>query len=93
MRKKLKVIDGRAAALLAICDALGLLQAGYFERKKERWLRTGAVTLKEIEDAISDRDQARKAKNWQEADRIRNELQSKGIVLEDMPGGTLWKVK
>ena len=91
--KKTKGIDGRAAALLAICDALGLLQAGYFERKKERWLRTGAVTLKEIEDAISDRDQARKAKNWQEADRIRNELQSKGIVLEDTPGGTLWKVK
>ena len=91
--KKTKGVDGRAAALLAICDALGLLQAGYFERKKERWLRTGAVTLKEIEDAISDRDQARKAKNWQEADRIRNELQSKGIVLEDTPGGTLWKVK
>jgi cysteinyl-tRNA synthetase len=91
--KKPKGVDSRAAALLAMCEALGLLQAGYFERKKERWLRTGAVTLKEIEDAISDRDQARKAKNWQEADRIRNELQSKGIVLEDTPGGTLWKVK
>ena len=86
-------MDSRAAALLAICETLGLLQDGYFERKKERWLRTGAVTRKEVEGAIADRDNARKAKNWQEADRIRDELQTKGIAIEDTPGGTQWKVK
>jgi cysteinyl-tRNA synthetase len=32
-------------------------------------------------------------KNWQEADRIRDELSSKGVVIEDTPGGTVWKVK
>ena len=91
--KKVRGIESRAAALERICEALGLLQEGYFERKKERWLRTSGVALKSIEDGIAAREQARKEKNWSEADRIRSELNTKGVVLEDTPGGTLWKVK
>jgi cysteinyl-tRNA synthetase len=91
--KKPQGLEGRAAALRSMCDALGLAQEGYFERKKQRFLNKGLVSLQEIEDFISRRDAARKAKNWQEADRIRQLLQEKGVVIEDTPGGTLWKVK
>jgi cysteinyl-tRNA synthetase len=91
--KKSPGLERRAAALRSMCDALGLLQEGYLERKKQRWLRKGFVSLREIEELISRRDGARKEKNWQEADRIRLELQSKGVVIEDTPGGTIWKVK
>jgi cysteinyl-tRNA synthetase len=91
--KKAKGLEERAAALRLMCGTLGLLQEGYFERKKQRWLKKGFVSLQEIEELISRRDGARKEKNWQEADRIRLELQSKGVVLEDSPGGTIWKVK
>jgi cysteinyl-tRNA synthetase len=42
---------------------------------------------------IAARERARMDKNWQEADRIRDELSSKGVVIEDTPGGTVWKVK
>jgi cysteinyl-tRNA synthetase len=45
----------------------------------------------DIEAMIQQRADARKAKNFAEGDRIRNELQAKGITLIDKPGGvTLW---
>ena len=45
----------------------------------------------EIEALIEQRQAARKAKNWAEADRIRDELKARGIVLEDTPQGVKWK--
>ena len=44
----------------------------------------------EIEEKIAARQAARKAKNWAEADRIRDELKSAGIILEDTPQGVKW---
>ncbi len=40
---------------------------------------------------MQQRETARKEKDWAEADRIRDELASRGIVLEDTPHGTRWK--
>jgi cysteinyl-tRNA synthetase len=45
----------------------------------------------EIEKMIAARAEAKKNKNWAEADAIRDELKAKGIVLEDSPTGTTWK--
>lgn len=91
--KKLKGVEGRAAGLRAMCDALGLLHTGYFERKKERWLARQSVARGEIETLIKQRERARVDKNWPVADRIRQQLSDKGIMIEDTPEGTLWKVK
>lgn len=44
----------------------------------------------EIEAMINARNEARKAKNWAEADRIRDELKAQGIVLEDTAQGVKW---
>ena len=44
----------------------------------------------EIEALIQARNDARKAKNWAEADRIRDELKAQGIILEDTPQGVKW---
>ncbi len=45
----------------------------------------------EIEWMIMQREEARKKKDFREADRIRDELKAKGIILEDTPEGIRWK--
>ena len=44
----------------------------------------------DIDAMIEARTQARKSKNWAEADRIRDELKAMGIVLEDTAQGVKW---
>jgi cysteinyl-tRNA synthetase len=83
----------RAAALGALlrklAEPLGLLQRG-----SEEFLRAGAtdaLNAADIEALIARRLEARKNRNWAESDRIRDELGSRGIVLEDGPQGTTWR--
>ncbi len=46
----------------------------------------------DVEHRIADRAAARRAKNWAESDRIRDELAAHGVILEDQPGGkTSWR--
>ena len=45
----------------------------------------------EINDFILNRAEAKKSKNFAEADRIRKELADSGIILEDTPQGTTWR--
>ncbi len=52
----------------------------------------GVLSDADIERLIEERAAARKAKNFKESDRIRDQLTDAGVVLEDQPGGkTLWR--
>lgn len=53
----------------------------------------GTLSSSEIEGLIKEREAARKKRDFARADAIRNELASKGIILEDTPLGTRWKKK
>jgi cysteinyl-tRNA synthetase len=91
-----KGVGKRTRALTEVCEILGLLQdtpEDFFRKKKERWLTQQGLAAHEVEKLIDARNQARQQKNWQAADRIRDQLQAKGILLEDTPKGTVWKVK
>ncbi|HEY2989977.1 MAG TPA: cysteine--tRNA ligase [Candidatus Binatia bacterium] len=89
-------LGGRVAALKQVGAALGLLQESpqaFLGRKKARWMEQRGVSSEEIEELIRQREAARRQKQWKEADRIRSELQAKGVMIEDTSGGTIWKVK
>ncbi|NWG01555.1 MAG: cysteine--tRNA ligase [Syntrophaceae bacterium] len=65
----------------------------YRDHEKKEGLKKLNLTEEEILQTIVERNLARKEKNYKRADEIRNDLLSKGIVLEDTPKGTIWKVK
>ena len=51
------------------------------------------LDIEKIEELITDRNIARKSKNWAEADRCRDELTAIGVLIEDTANGTEWKIK
>lgn len=74
---------GSVEAAIKIFDELADVLGLVYNRKKEN-------LDDEIEALIEKRTQARKDRNWAEADRIRDELKAKGIVLEDTAQGVKW---
>jgi len=78
-----------AGQLKALGGVLGLLQRNateFLQAAPESGLANEA-----IDAMIAARTAAKKARNFAEADRIRDELKTVGIVLEDGPGGTTWR--
>jgi len=73
-----------------LAGGLGLLG---FSCVEERIAGKPPVDVEEIARAIAARNAARKARDFKEADRIRDALAAKGIVLKDSPEGTNWEVK
>lgn len=74
------IVEYATEALDELTGVLGLL----YNRKVEESLD------EEVERLIEERNAARKAKNWAEADRIRDDLKARGIVLEDTAQGVKW---
>ena len=78
-----------AGLLRALGGILGLLQDD-----PAAFLQAGAqVAGDEIAALVAQRAAAKAARNFAEADRIRQELLARGIVLKDSPTGTTWEVQ
>jgi cysteinyl-tRNA synthetase len=71
--------------LITLADVLGLTAQPETETPKQ-----DGISNAEIEELIQKRWEARKAKNFAESDRIRDELLEKGVVLTDTKDGTFW---
>lgn len=82
-----------AECLQYLASILGILQ-----QIPEQFLKLGLQQdddndAEKIKCLITERNEARASKNWQEADRIRDKLLSLGVVLEDSATGTEWRRK
>jgi cysteinyl-tRNA synthetase len=78
-----------AGQLKALGGVLGLLQ-----RDPHVFLQAapeGGPGHDRIEEMVAARGTAKNARNFVEADRIRDELKAAGVVLEDGPQGTTWR--
>lgn len=73
------VCQAAATVFDELCDVLGIL----YNRKNND-------VDSDIEALIEERQQARANKDWATADRIRDELKAKGIILKDTPQGVTW---
>ncbi|NDJ17964.1 cysteine--tRNA ligase [Myxacorys almedinensis] len=79
------VLESQWLTLVDLAGVLGL------EAQPESQERADSLSEAAIAALIAERTEAKKTKNFAEADRIRNELQAQGIQLIDKPGGlTLW---
>ena len=64
------------------------------QQKTEDYFQIGATLSNEdIQSMIDQRDKARKDKDFELSDKIRDSLLEKGVVLEDTDKGTTWKVQ
>lgn len=87
-------LQDNAGQLLELCKIMGLLTetpATYLQNLRQDALSDLQISPTEIDELISERQQARKEKNWALADEIRDILLEKKIELKDSADTTTWK--
>ncbi|WP_313446432.1 cysteine--tRNA ligase [Brevundimonas sp.] len=85
-------INDVAMARWSLKEAAGLL--GVLSLTPDSWFEGGDPALKaKVEALLDQRASARAAKDWPEADRIRDRLNALNVVVMDGPDGATWRVK
>ena len=79
-----EAVSEAAAFLRTVDEVMGVLRIDEIEEEND-------AKTREIDALIAERDEARRSKNFTRSDEIRDDLQRRGILLEDTPMGTRWK--
>jgi len=92
-----EVLEAARRELLEVASkGLGILTEeadAFLDRHRRRRAAELGISPEEIEGLIKDRGEARKMKDFALADKIRKDLADRGILLEDGPTGSTWRVK
>jgi len=90
--KALKGNDNDKSLFVLACNFIGILN-----KTKEEWLsiKKKKLLISEVDILIKieQRNKAREDKDYNKADKIRDELLDKGVLIEDKDGKTIWKIK
>jgi cysteinyl-tRNA synthetase len=78
--------------LFKVAGVLGILNEVPEEFFRKISQPAEALEIRDVEKMIEERSRARAEKKWQEADEIRDRLKEMGVVLEDGPNGTTWRL-
>ena len=91
-----KAIRSGQTDIVKIGSIFGILTESphaYFETIKSQGVARMSIDTAYIEKMVQERADARGAKDWDKADRIKKQLTEMNIILEDRPDGTIWKIK
>ena len=75
--------------IYSVLKAIGLMAIP----QEEFFIKSSKIDQDHIEKLVEKRMQAKKQKDYQKADELRNEIDSLGVILEDTPDGTVWRIK
>jgi cysteinyl-tRNA synthetase len=90
------VVAAALAAFRAVSEAIGVMTMdtqGFLEEVKDKRLAALGLERAAIEAQVAERVRRREAKEWSEADAIRQALDAQGIVVMDGPEGSRWRVR
>jgi len=82
---------GEIGQVLGVLDSTP--QSWRERRRRREETAKSSIDASWVEEKIAGRERARRERDWVLADAIRDELQSRGVVLEDGPEGTVWLLK
>ena len=90
------VVAPALAAFAAVAAQIGLMASAtqdFIEEVKVKRLAAAGLDRATVEAEVAERVRLREAKQWAEADEIRNRLDAQGIVIMDGPEGSRWRVR
>ncbi|MEI6834279.1 MAG: cysteine--tRNA ligase [bacterium] len=94
--QKQKDVAAISSAIRQTADVLGLFKTSpetEIHSLKTKILPSLGITESEIKGAITQRQDARAAKDFAKGDAVRDQMAAKGIELRDSPAGTIWSIK
>lgn len=81
--------ENLANEIYSVLKVIGLMAIP----QEEFFIKSSKIDQDHIEKLVEKRMQAKKQRDYQKADELRNEIDSLGVILEDTPDGTVWRIK
>lgn len=94
--EKAYILNKIKAEIVRCYNVIGLFKEdvqGLIDDLKNKYVNKLGLDINEVENKIQERTTAKAEKNYEVADKIRSDLDEKGIILNDSKEGTTWDIK